>query len=228
MSHDAPMTGDAKDNRGRQGTDRRRRVGLVLRVLGVALVIVSVVLIGWARYAELRASRVSSEALSTIDDLLPDGSSPAPPQTSTDADGHPLMPALEVDGRSYVGVLEVKAIGLRVPVLSSWARGAADVAPARFSGSDADGSLVIGGRDWAEQFARLDEVAAGDEATFSDMGGGVRRYRVSRVRSGVRLSPSADVAGVSSLAGAGTGVDLALFVDTDALRGYLVISCVAE
>ena len=45
------------------------------------------------------------------------------------------MPEREIDGQSYIGVLDIPALGLSLPIISTWSYPGLQIAPCRYSGS---------------------------------------------------------------------------------------------
>ena len=95
-----------------------------------------------ARQAEL------SDSLRDMQALL---SEPAAGVTGDRTDGE--MPQLELNGRDYIGLLELPERGITLPVAADWDTGLFSFRPARCSGTLYDGSLVIGGSGGEDCFA---------------------------------------------------------------------------
>ncbi len=55
------------------------------------------------------------------------------------------MPEREIDGQSYIGVLDIPALGLSLPIISTWSYPGLQIAPCRYSGSAYLENLVIAG-----------------------------------------------------------------------------------
>lgn len=95
-----------------------------------------------ARQAEL------SDSLRDMQALL---SEPAAGVTGDRTDGE--MPQLELNGRDYIGLLELPERGITLPAAADWDTGLFSFRPARCSGTLYDGSLVIGGSGGEDCFA---------------------------------------------------------------------------
>jgi len=79
-----------------------------------------------------------------------------------------------------VGVLELPALSLKLPVLSSWSAENGKVAPCRYSGSVYQGDLIICAHNYSSHFGNLDRLETGDSVTFTDMDGNLYSYRVAQ------------------------------------------------
>ena len=98
------------------------------------------------------------------------------------------MPEREIDGQSYIGVLDIPALGLSLPIISTWSYPGLQIAPCRYSGSAYLENLVIAGHNYRSHFASLPQLQPGDAVTFTDMDGTVFRYKVDSLET---LSPYA-------------------------------------
>lgn len=88
------------------------------------------------------------------------------------------MPIAEVDGISYIGLLEIPTLGLSLPVQSTWNDQSARVSPARWSGSAYDDNLVIAGQAYQSQFGNIGQLQAGDSLALTDIYGNRLEYDV--------------------------------------------------
>lgn len=126
------------------------------------------------------------------------------------------MPEETIDGRNYIGVLDIPALGLSFPIISEWSYDALQIAPCRYSGSAYLDNLVIAGHNYRSHFASLPQLQPGDSVTFTDMDGNVFSYEVSSLET---LSPYA----VSDMTSGDW--DLTLFTCTVGGQSRLAIRC---
>lgn len=126
------------------------------------------------------------------------------------------MPEENIDGRSYIGVLDIPALELSLPIISEWSYDALQIAPCRYSGSAYLDNLVIAGHNYRSHFASLPQLQPGDSVTFTDMDGNVFSYEVSSLET---LSPYA----VSDMTSGDW--DLTLFTCTVGGQSRLAIRC---
>ena len=126
------------------------------------------------------------------------------------------MPEREIDGQSYIGVLDIPALGLSLPIISTWSYPGLQIAPCRYSGSAYLENLVIAGHNYRSHFASLTQLQPGDAVTFTDMDGTVFRYKVDSLET---LSPYA----ISDMTSGGW--PLTLFTCTVGGQSRLAIRC---
>ncbi len=99
---------------------------------------------------------VSGEAASE-DDGLPEG--------VIDSD----MPCIYLDGYYYIGILELPALGMTLPVQWGWSDALMDVSPCRYNGTLEEGNLIIMAHNYSTHFGRIFDLAVGDEIYFTDI-----------------------------------------------------------
>ena len=89
----------------------------------------------------------------------------------------------ELDGAACIGVLEIPAIDLKLPVLSEWSYPLLKKAPCRYSGSAYLDNLVIAAHNYRTHFGKLKELEMGDEVIFTDAAGNRFEYKVAAVEA---------------------------------------------
>ena len=89
----------------------------------------------------------------------------------------------ELDGAACIGVLEIPAIDLKLPVLSEWSYPLLKKAPCRYSGSAYLDNLVIAAHNYRTHFGKLKELETGDEVIFTDAAGNRFEYKVTVVEA---------------------------------------------
>lgn len=93
------------------------------------------------------------------------------------------MPAVEIDGYRYIGVLDIPALDLSLPIMEDWDEERLKVSPCRYSGSAYLDDLVICGHNYPQHFSPLKWVPMDTEIIFTDMDGNVFRYAVSNIET---------------------------------------------
>lgn len=93
------------------------------------------------------------------------------------------MPIQMIDGMGYIGVLELPAVSLTLPVLQEWDYPSLNVAPCRYSGSAYSDGFVIAGHNYDSHFGRISSLTPGDSVRFTDIDGNVFDYTVVAVET---------------------------------------------
>ena len=82
-----------------------------------------------------------------------------------------------------IGILEIPAIDLKLPVLSEWSYPFLKRAPCRYSGSAYLDNLVITVHNYRTYFGKLKELEVGTEVIFTDAAGNRFEYKVAAVEA---------------------------------------------
>lgn len=149
----------------------KRRIGIALIAVGTALLVGALSLFAWTRWDEARAADSVSSVMGELE----------PQVGSVEPEADDPLPRVYVDGNWYIGYLDVPALGLTLPVMTTWSYDQLHTAPCRYYGSVETGNLVIAGYNYPAHFWRIDELAAGDEVRFTGMDGTVYSYEVADV-----------------------------------------------
>lgn len=89
------------------------------------------------------------------------------------------MPEQEIDGRMYIGILEVPDYGIELPVISQWSYPNLKIAPCRYKGSAYLDNFIIAAHNYPSHFGNLKSLQQADEIVFTDIDGNVFRYEVA-------------------------------------------------
>lgn len=82
-----------------------------------------------------------------------------------------IMPSMEVDGVNFVGLLEIPAYGIDLPIYEKWDKNRVEQYSCRYIGTMYNGSLVIGGSDNKGQLDCMKIITNGDYVYVTDMTG---------------------------------------------------------
>lgn len=90
----------------------------------------------------------------------------------------PEMPELHYSGYSIIGILRIPALDMELPVLKDWSYDLLNVAPCRYSGSLAEGNLIVMGHNYVSHFTPLHYIELGTTVEFEDAWGTVHCFAV--------------------------------------------------
>lgn len=91
----------------------------------------------------------------------------------------PEMETKEIDGALYIGILEIPALELTLPVRENWSYDALKLSPCRYSGSYYTNDLVICAHNYASHFNGLRTIAMGEDVYFTAVGGRTYHYVIT-------------------------------------------------
>lgn len=210
VERDPAAAGDASA----RAVRKRGRRGRVLIIAGSVLVVLALAVVGLSMWDAHRAERNTGALLEQVEAFIP------LPDAIHIIDPNYEMPTVVVDDRRYIGVLEVPALGLRLPVQTSWSYLDLRISPCRYAGSAYSDDLVITANSYPAHFGYLSELACGDAVVFTDVDGNVFNYEVVAVdalsSSDVELMTEAD------------GWDLTLFTNALGSTSQTTIRCARQ
>lgn len=184
---------------------RRNTAAALLMTAGVLFLLAALVLTGYNLWDEKNAAQTSGQALEQLLEVIPsqlpqteEGGEESPEETDelaqtpilplpsageVEIPDHILNPEMElpeqsVNGESYIGVLEIPALGLRLPIISQWSDRALKSAPCRYAGSPYTEDLIIAGHNYRSHFADLKSLPEDSPVYFTDLDGNRFPYRV--------------------------------------------------
>jgi sortase A len=197
--------------------NKMERAGTGLIIVGLFLLVVSGIMLGYNIWDNQRAKSASETVLQQLEQAAEAQPSPTPQTASTRQSGEavsvPLyvtypdmeMPTVEIDGHSYIGRIDIPTLGLSLPVMSQWSYPNLKIAPCRYVGSVYEDNMVIAAHNYTSHFGTLKYLSAGDEVIFTDADGNVFTYEVAEIE---QLMPT-DIEKMTD-----SGWDLTLFTCT--------------
>ena len=166
---------------------KRKKKGTWLMTGGLLLIAAALFLTCFNLWDERRATNSAGEALRELEAVRPEEAEATEPgEAEIPAyllDPGREMPAVEVDGGRYIGVLEVPSLGLELPVMETWSYPNLRVAPCRYSGSAYQDDMIVAAHNYKTHFGQLKELRPGDEVRFTDTEGNVFRYAVAALET---------------------------------------------
>ncbi len=159
----------------------KQRLGKGLSCLGIVLIVVALSLCAYNVYDSFRASWSSKKILeayvakqSSIDQgEVPDYI------LNPDMD----MPEIELEGLTCVGMIEIPALDIKLPVTSTFTYELMKVAPCRYYGTPYKKNMVIAAHNSWYHFGRLNTLKAKNKVIFTDAAGNRFVYRVDAIEA---------------------------------------------
>ena len=131
---------------------------------------------------DAQAGRSSEETVRELVLLMPDDTHPAPiPATEEDVlvVDNRTLPVQTINGRGHVGMIQIPALSLELPVQSPYVYDWLVYAPCLYAGDPYHNNTVICGHNYDSHFGRLKTLSEGDELFFITMDGEIFHYRLS-------------------------------------------------
>lgn len=99
------------------------------------------------------------------------------------------MPKTKVDGQEYIGVVEIPALSLTLPVISECDDEKLKISPCRYMGSAYTNDLILSGHSYKTHFRYIRTLDIGNSVIFTDMDGNRFEYEVC----GIEVIPETNV-----------------------------------
>lgn len=150
-------------------------------ITGLLLIAAALLLTLYNFYDDFRAQQSAAQTVTQLGSRIPEPTEPtaAVLQSEETEEAIPEMPEENINGRYYIGALEIPVLDLTLPVISQWSYPSLKAAPCRYQGSAYTDDLVISAHNYPSHFGRLVELVPGDTVAFTDMNGTVFRYQVT-------------------------------------------------
>ena len=190
-------------------------------VSGLLLIAAALCLVLCNKQESESAAQTARQALQEIEDLPPvpekyQETAPQPALPAYIENPTMEMPIAEVDGNFYIGVLEIPALELSLPIISEWNNSRLKQAPCRYQGSAYLDNLIIAGHNYKKHFGGLKNLQIGDSVIFTDIDNHRFSYTISAVE---KLDGTAIEAMESG------NWDLTLFTCTSGGKKRLTVRC---
>ncbi len=156
--------------------------GLVLVALGVLLLLSAAGLSAFNVWDADRAGEAAQTVLKDLDRQIPVLEElDLPEELIPDYLLNPKMdmPTQEVDGRKYIGRIEIPVVEMSLPVMDSWSYENLREAPCRYKGSAYLDDLILAAHNYTRHFGPISQLVPGDEVIFTDVDGNIFRYTVA-------------------------------------------------
>ncbi len=198
----------------------KKRVGLILIVIGVFLVLAS---LGILIHNEYESRQAENRSRKEVERLRSEINGQSKEQSKDASEGEPKEEkdsgkAGNIDD-AYIGIITIPAVGVEVPVTSDYNEETLKQMPCRYYGSADEGNLVIAGHNYRHGFGELNSLSGGDEVILTEMDGNIRHY-VVREREVLKED---DISGMNE-----SGWDLSLYTCTYSGRERLTVRCREE
>lgn len=164
----------------------KNKAGTFCIVGGLLLLAAALFLGSYNIWSDMRAAKNVSIVLEQLDEVIP--VNPPEPEMEEILPDYVLnpemeMPVVTVDGFDYIGLLEIPALELSLPIMAEWDEFQSKIAPCRYQGSVYQDNMIIAGHNYRSHFARLQQLAQGDEVLFTDGAGNLFRFTVSQLET---------------------------------------------
>lgn len=158
---------------------KKNKAGNCLIYIGFLFVVAAIILTSYNFWEDRRAAAASGAAM---EEILLDISNAKEMQEGETPDYFVApemeMPKSSVGEYDYIGVLDIPALGMNLPVVGELSYSALKVAPCRYTGSAYQDDLIIAAHNYSGHFGKIKRLQAGDDVFFTDMDGNLFSYQM--------------------------------------------------
>ncbi|MGN1333959.1 MAG: sortase [Anaerovoracaceae bacterium] len=130
------------------------------------------------------------------------------------------MPVETIDGRDFIGTLEIPSLNLNLPIISKWSYDNLRIAPCRYDGSAYKNDMILAAHNYPSHFGNLKYLKEGEHVIFTDADGNKFIY-MAVVRETLRPTAVDEMLSKDE-----EDWDLTLFTCTVGGRSRVVVRCV--
>lgn len=163
-------------------------------LMGLFLILAAGILIVCNTYQNQKSANEAQAVLQQLDIIMPETTASvqttAPVVTDdlyapyeTPEETLPAEPQAVVDGKTYIGVIEIPALDVKLPVLSAWSYPNLKISPCRYMGRADTEDLIVAAHNYRSHFGRIANLSIGDELIFCAVDGTVYRYTVCNLET---------------------------------------------
>lgn len=156
----------------------KQKKGTICIAIGLLCLAAALVLTIYNIYEGKQAEQASKTVLSQLDSVIEETKEE---NWKSNVIVDREMPTIEIDGYRYIGVLEIEAIELRLPVMEEWDYERLKIAPCRYAGSVYQDNMIIAGHNYARHFSPIKNLPVGTEISFTDVEGVKYQYVLQMV-----------------------------------------------
>ena len=145
-------------------------------LIGFLFILSSFIWGGYNIYSDVHASNIAQEVTKELEQNVEENQE----EWNDVYIDVPLMemPVVEINGRLYVGTLDIPKLNLSLPILNESNQSNLKIAPCRYHGSIYTNDMVIAAHNYRSHFARINKLVQHDQIKFTDMDGNEFIYEV--------------------------------------------------
>ncbi len=147
--------------------------------LGLSLILAAFLLTGYNLLDERRAEKEAADIITALEEQAEITEETALEEPEYTIYPEMEMPTVKIDGKYYVGTLEIPSLHLKLPVMEDWSYEQLKLAPCRYKGSVYREDMIIAAHNYRGHFGELEYLDCGDEIIFTDVDGNAFTYVVA-------------------------------------------------
>lgn len=168
-----------------------KKLGRICMIIGAVLIIAALSLVLWNQNEDRKSGESAEQILSQLrlkiptaevtEGYIPEAEIPENDlfeEYEQETEAEPEEVLLEVEGEMYLGVVEIPALGLELPVMSEWSYDKLKKAPCRYKGSQNTDDLILIAHNYNSHFGNIGSLQTGDVISFTNCSGVRTDYEI--------------------------------------------------
>lgn len=158
---------------------RTKKKSSILIYTGLLLIAGAIFLTGYNLWSERKAAAISGAAMEALWLDI----SQAKAEREGEMPDYEVAPYMEMPtgacgDHRYIGILEIPALGLELPIIDEWSYPALKISPCRYAGSAYTDDMVIAAHNYRSHFGQIKGLQPGASVLFTDMDGNTFQYEM--------------------------------------------------
>ncbi|MGL5646288.1 MAG: sortase [Clostridium sp.] len=153
----------------------KKKIANTLIKIGTLFIILASIITIDNIYKDYKGKRESKNMLEILENKIK--------LDNTKIRGEGRMKSVEINGKHYIGILEIKEINLKLPIQLNWSYEDLEISPCRYNGSVYDDTMVLMGHNYNSHFSLIKKLTKGSEIKFTDVEGIEYKYKVEKLES---------------------------------------------
>ena len=137
-------------------------LGKIFITQGVILIVISISMLIYNKYEDIKAYKFSQEILVIIEDNISD-------KEIKENDYSKEMDTINIKGYDYIGTIIIPKLDLKLPIMSEYDYSRLKKTPCRYYGSIHTNDLIICGHSYKTHFKYLNKLKQKDLIIFTDV-----------------------------------------------------------
>ena len=157
------------------------KLGKLFVSLGIILIVISIFMLVYNKYEDIRAGKNSQDVLNIIVDTINENDQIDNTLELLNNDISKEMETTSIKGYDYIGTIIIPKLNLQLPIMSEYDYNRLKISPCRYYGSIYTNDLIICGHSYKTHFKYLNKLKQEDIIIFTDVNNNTYFYEVLEI-----------------------------------------------
>ncbi len=154
---------------------KNKTLVVILRCLGITLILLALGITIYNLAVDYLSGKKAKVILDKLDAQIEDRFSA---DTNHEDDSNTKMPAIDIDGKNYIGIITIPSLNIKLPVLEEYSKKNMKIAPVLYKGTIYQKNAIIAAHSYVSQFKHIQKLKLGDQVLFENIDGHIFKYEV--------------------------------------------------